>query len=100
MQARVFRHIAKAMSSLSNISRRRVLALSSSLAASLAVKPAFAGSEGAAVIELFTSQGCSSCPPADAFMEELRTHKNVIALTMNVDYWDYLGWRDTLASPE
>ncbi|MBL8908857.1 MAG: DUF1223 domain-containing protein [Rhizobiales bacterium] len=51
-----------------------------------------------AVIELFTSQGCSSCPAADAFMEELAAMPDVIALSYNVDYWDYLGWRDTLAS--
>ena len=52
------------------------------------------------VVELFTSQGCSSCPPADAFMEELVRQSNVIGLTLNVDYWDYLGWRDTLGSSE
>jgi hypothetical protein len=49
------------------------------------------------VVELFTSQGCSSCPPADAFMEELKALPGVIALSINVDYWDYLGWHDTLA---
>src|SRR6266508_2641313 len=48
------------------------------------------------VIELFTSQGCSSCPPADAFMQELKSMKGVIAISLHVDYWDYLGWRDTL----
>jgi hypothetical protein len=52
-----------------------------------------------AVIELFTSQGCSSCPPADEFMQELAQMPGVISLSYNVDYWDYLGWRDTLASP-
>jgi hypothetical protein len=52
-----------------------------------------------AVIELFTSQGCSSCPAADSFMEKLAAMPDVIALSYNVDYWDYLGWRDTLASP-
>jgi hypothetical protein len=49
------------------------------------------------VVELFTSQGCSSCPPADAFMEELKALPGIIALSINVDYWDYLGWHDTLA---
>ena len=49
------------------------------------------------VVELFTSQGCSSCPPADAFMDELIKQPPLIALTLHVDYWDYLGWRDTLA---
>jgi hypothetical protein len=51
-----------------------------------------------AIIELFTSQGCSSCPTADAFMEKLASMPDVMALSYNVDYWDYLGWRDTLAS--
>lgn len=52
-----------------------------------------------AVLELFTSQGCSSCPPADALMKELTQEKNIVALSLPVDYWDYLGWKDTLASP-
>jgi hypothetical protein len=50
-----------------------------------------------AVVELFTSQGCSSCPPADKVMGELAKDPSVIALSMPIDYWDYLGWRDTLA---
>ncbi len=52
------------------------------------------------VVELFTSQGCNACPAADAFMLELARRKDVLALTYNVDYWDYLGWRDTLASAD
>lgn len=51
------------------------------------------------VIELFTSQGCSSCPPADKLLGQLANRDDVIALTFPVDYWDYLGWKDTLASP-
>ena len=50
-----------------------------------------------AVIELFTSQGCSSCPPADKLMTELAKDPSLIVLTLPVDYWDYLGWKDTLA---
>lgn len=50
------------------------------------------------VVELYTSQGCSSCPPADKLLGELSKQSNVIPLTFNVDYWDYLGWRDTLGS--
>ena len=49
-----------------------------------------------AVIELFTSQGCSSCPPADALVVELAKDPALIALTLPVTYWDYLGWKDTL----
>src|SRR5580698_8681490 len=60
------------------------------------VRPAVAA-EPRAVIELFTSQGCSSCPPADKVIGELAKDPSVIALSMPIDYWDYLGWKDTLA---
>lgn len=49
-----------------------------------------------AVIELFTSQGCSSCPPADVLLGELAKDPRIVALTLPVTYWDYLGWKDTL----
>lgn len=52
------------------------------------------------VVELFTSQGCSSCPPADAFLHQLAKRDDVIALSLHVDYWDYIGWKDVFASPE
>jgi hypothetical protein len=52
-----------------------------------------------AVVELFTSQGCSSCPPADKLLAELAQRPDLVALTFAVDYWDYLGWKDTLAHP-
>jgi hypothetical protein len=51
------------------------------------------------VVELFTSQGCSSCPPADAFLKELSKRDDVIALALHVDYWDYIGWKDSFAQP-
>lgn len=59
------------------------------------VRPA--SSDPRAVIELFTSQGCSSCPPADKVLGDLAHDPNIIALSLPIDYWDYLGWKDTLA---
>jgi hypothetical protein len=58
--------------------------------------PAQAG-DPRAVVELFTSQGCSSCPAADKLMGELSKDPSIVALSMPIDYWDYLGWKDTLA---
>ena len=51
------------------------------------------------VVELYTSQGCSSCPPADAWLSRLRNEPQAIALSFHVDYWDYLGWKDRFAQP-
>jgi hypothetical protein len=56
-----------------------------------------ARAEPRAVIELFTSQGCSSCPAADRLLAELARDRSLLAMTLAVDYWDYLGWKDTLA---
>ena len=56
-----------------------------------------AQAEPAVMIELFTSQGCYSCPPADEVLGRLAEYDNIVALSMHVDYWDYLGWRDTFA---
>ncbi|MCF8477669.1 MAG: DUF1223 domain-containing protein [Pseudolabrys sp.] len=61
-----------------------------------AAPSAYAG-EPRAVVELFTSQGCSSCPPADRLMGELARDPSLIVMSLPVDYWDYLGWKDTLA---
>ena len=52
------------------------------------------------VVELFTSQGCSSCPAADAFVTSIHRDKEILALAWHVDYWDYLGWEDTFARPD
>ncbi|MER8867202.1 thioredoxin family protein [Mesorhizobium sp. M0751] len=52
------------------------------------------------VVELFTSQGCNSCPPADEFFAELAAKEDIVALAYHVDYWDYLGWQDTLSRKE
>ena len=70
-------------------------------AAALAVLPAAAGEirvNPKAVVELFTSQGCSSCPKADAKFAELQGRPDVIALAWHVDYWDYIGWPDTFGA--
>ena len=72
-------------------------------AAMLAAVPAAAQSQGSeikGVVELFTSQGCSSCPPADKLLGQYAERKDLLALSYNVDYWDYLGWKDTLASSD
>ena len=53
-----------------------------------------------AVLELFTSQGCSSCPPADALFRSYAESNDLMALSLPIDYWDYLGWKDTLANPK
>lgn len=60
--------------------------------------PAFAGGSRPVVVELFTSQGCSSCPAADAIIGRLAERKDVVAMSLPVTYWDMLGWRDTLAT--
>lgn len=78
---------------------RFALALASLLLGIGATAPALAESRPI-VVELFTSQGCSSCPPADALLGELAKRDDVIALGFHVDYWDGLGWKDPLSRPE
>lgn len=58
-----------------------------------------AASKPLVVVELFTSQGCSSCPPAEAYLGELAERDDVLALEYHVDYWDYIGWKDPFADP-
>ncbi len=82
------------------ISRRQVLALGAGAVMAGTARESLGALARPVVIELFTSQGCSSCPPADAFLTELRSTLNVVTLSYHVDYWDYLGWKDTLGSPE
>jgi hypothetical protein len=74
--------------------------LSAPTAALAQERPAPAVTPITSVVELFTSQGCSSCPAADALLEGYAKRPEVLALSYSVDYWDYLGWKDTLASPK
>src|SRR5690606_30056583 len=78
-----------------------------SQAAALMLLPFFAGTVWAddasrpeGVIDLFTSQGCSSCPPCDEVVQEFARNPDFVALAYHVDYWDYLGWRDLMSKPE
>jgi hypothetical protein len=64
----------------------------------VAASPTRAG-EQRAIIELFTSQGCSSCPTADKLLGDLGQDHSLVTLSLPIDYWDYLGWKDTLALP-
>ena len=76
--------------------------LFASLAGALALfgAPAAADNPPLVLVELFTSQGCSSCPPADALVAELAGREDVLPLALHVDYWDYIGWADGFARPE
>jgi len=88
--------------------------LAASLAAALALPALFgpttssaastcnarSGAVAPAVVELYTSEGCSSCPPADRWLSRLKNEPGVVALAFHVDYWDRLGWKDRFASPD
>jgi hypothetical protein len=74
----------------------RHIAFAAALICTATTAPASAG-EPRAVIELFTSQGCSSCPAADKLLGELAHDPTLLTMSLAVDYWDYLGWKDTLA---
>ncbi len=81
---------------------RRPLLLST-LAVSLSLGGLAGGADARSrapvVVELFTAQGCAACPPADRMLGEIAARKGVLALTLPVDIWDYVGWADTLAQP-
>ena len=76
-----------------------ILLSASALGVSMVASPAaIAGVKG--VVELYTSQGCSSCPPADKLAHEYSKNPDLVVLTLPVTYWDYLGWKDTFAKKE
>src|SRR5258707_14898777 len=75
------------------------VAFSVALAVVASSATVFAAERPRAVIELFTSQGCSSCPPADKLAGELASDPSLVVMSLPIDYWDYLGWKDTLALP-
>ncbi len=86
---------------MKNITRRGIL--SAAVAApfvSAGVSNSARAASQPVLVELFTSQGCSSCPAADKLAGQLAKRDDVIIVSLNVDYWDYLGWKDTLAKPE
>ena len=78
---------------------KRRVALPIAVVASALLSSAAMSAEPRAVIELFTSQGCSSCPPADKLAGELAQDPSLLVMSLPIDYWDYLGWKDTLANP-
>jgi hypothetical protein len=69
------------------------------LAAALAIATPALAQPPVQVVELYTSQGCSSCPPADAAVAQLSARPEILALSFGVTYWDNLGWKDTFAAP-
>jgi len=78
------------------------LLLAAAMLASMAAPPARAdepATAGPVVVELFTSQGCSSCPPADAYLGKLAAQPGILALGYHIDYWNYIGWTDPYSLP-
>ena len=84
----------EAILAMTGVSRLARHILAATLLCAVSATAASAGSKN--VVELYTSQGCSSCPPRDALLKRYIARSDVVALSFNVDYWDYLGWRDTL----
>ena len=81
--------------------RQRLLRVLAVLAAALPLIPLFAFEVPAqgrlTLVELYTAQGCATCPPADAYLADLAERSDVLALSFHVDYWDYIGWKDPFA---
>jgi hypothetical protein len=81
------------------LTTRFATGIAASLLIALGVMSKAHAGQTQSVVELFTSQGCSSCPPADVVLAGLAKHRELIVLSLPVDYWDYLGWKDTFAKP-
>lgn len=81
-------------------SLKLALAAAVTMACAVAFNPARAADQPIAVVEMFTSQGCSSCPAADKILAEYAKRKDVLALSFHVDYWNYLGWQDTFSKAD
>jgi len=79
--------------------RARTLLTATILSFGAALAAPLAAQQRPVVVELFTSQGCSSCPPGDEMLAELAGQDDVIAIALHVDYWDYIGWEDEFANP-
>ncbi|MEH7829200.1 DUF1223 domain-containing protein [Gemmobacter denitrificans] len=77
----------------------KMMAIGTACGLFAALAQAAAAQDRPVVVELYTSQGCSSCPPADDFFATLAADPGVIPLALHVDYWDYIGWADAFASP-
>ncbi len=96
------RHLSRRLSRWP-VSAAAALACAANLAPANAQTSAACSARSAAtvapVVELYTSEGCNSCPPADQWLSRLKADPNVIGLAFHVDYWDRLGWKDRFASP-
>lgn len=92
------RRAGGANTTMAMLSRLLICAISISFALLLPTSAGEVKAAPRAVLELFTSQGCSSCPKADALLEEMGKRDDVVALAYHVDYWDYIGWEDTFGS--
>jgi hypothetical protein len=79
---------------------KRLLATIALGSALFAATPLLAEGVSGTVVELYTSQGCSSCPPADDYLTRLSREPGIIALALHVDYWDYIGWKDVFGNPK
>jgi len=80
-----------------DMSRRVACTVAAAVAVSFTAGIVAANADPRAVVELFTSQGCSSCPDADRLAGELSEDSSLVVMSLPIDYWDYLGWKDTLA---